>query len=104
MDTKHLIICCVLLVGCFVLSAKTSRADALYLVILNTAPLSGHPAGPFSLNFQLSDGGGTATNVVTLTDFQFGGDISHCYKWHLSQYRSVRHWRSPRLSFQSTYQ
>jgi hypothetical protein len=48
-----------------------ARAD---IVTLDTAPLSGDTAGPFSLVFQLTDGSGTGdgNNTVTLSDFVFG--------------------------------
>ncbi len=44
-------------------------------VQLNTAPLVGETAGPFSLAFQLTDGSGTgdANNIITVNNFQFGG-------------------------------
>jgi hypothetical protein len=42
---------------------------------MNTAPLIGDPAGPFSLDFQLDDGSGTGNgnNTAVLSDFNFGG-------------------------------
>jgi len=57
------------------LLAFTASAAAInYNINLNTAPLIAHAAGPFSLNFQLTDGSGTndANNTVTLSGFQFG--------------------------------
>ena len=46
-------------------------------VSVTTAPLGGHPAGPFSLAFSLTDGAGIGndTNLafVTLIDFGLGG-------------------------------
>lgn len=44
-----------------------------YAVTLNTSTLIGHPAGPFSLAFQLTDGStlGDVNNVVTLSSFAF---------------------------------
>ena len=44
-------------------------------VSLNTAPLIGHVAGPFSLVFQLTDGSGRGdgNNSITLFSFQLGG-------------------------------
>lgn len=43
-------------------------------IALNTTPLMGHPAGPFSLAFQLADGSGTGNgnNAAILTGFRFG--------------------------------
>jgi hypothetical protein len=49
-----------------------ARADFFYHVQMNTSALIGHPAGPFSLDFQLIDGDGVANNTVTLTNFAFG--------------------------------
>lgn len=42
-------------------------------VSLDTSALIGHPAGPFSLDFQLTDGSATGdgNNTFTLTDFMF---------------------------------
>ena len=54
--------------------ARLAYADIAYNLSINTAALVGHPAGPFSLNFQLNDGGsGDANNIATLSNFQFGG-------------------------------
>jgi hypothetical protein len=49
-----------------------TRADFHYTVQMDTSALVGHPAGPFSLDFQLIDGDGVANNTVTLTNFVFG--------------------------------
>lgn len=58
----------------FALALTMSGAPVTYSFGLNTAPLAGHPAGPFSLNFQLTDGSGAldSNNMVTLSSFQFG--------------------------------
>jgi hypothetical protein len=42
---------------------------------MNTAPLAGHTAGPFSLEFQLNDGSGTndGNNTASLSNFLFNG-------------------------------
>jgi hypothetical protein len=42
---------------------------------MNTAPLVGHNAGPFSVEFQLNDGSGTGdgNNTAILSDFLFNG-------------------------------
>jgi hypothetical protein len=47
----------------------------IYDVQLNTTPLIGHAAGPFSLNFQLNDGSGVgdANNTAVLSNFVFDG-------------------------------
>jgi hypothetical protein len=59
----------------WVLSPALMQANQLYIVNLNTAPLIGHLAAPFYLDFQLNDGSGTgdANNTATLSNFQFGG-------------------------------
>jgi hypothetical protein len=61
------------LVG-FLALTVAGKAQATYLVSINTAPLIGHPAGPFSLAFQLGDGSGVGdgNNAAVLTDFTFG--------------------------------
>src|SRR5260370_28684447 len=60
--------------GCILLSASICRAGVVYDVSLNTSPLIGHAAGPFSLGFQLNDGSGAgdANNTAILSAFQFG--------------------------------
>ncbi len=55
------------------LSASVCRADLVFHVSLNTAPLIGHPAGPFSLAFDLIDGDGAVNNTVTVSNFLFVG-------------------------------
>jgi hypothetical protein len=60
----------------FAFAASTASATTVsYEVTIDTAPLIGHPAGPFSLDFQFTDGSGlgNANNTVTLSDFGFGG-------------------------------
>jgi len=56
------------------LAQVLTAATIPYSISLNTAPLAGHPAGPFSLNFQLNDGSGTggANNTAVLSGFLFG--------------------------------
>ena len=48
-----------------------------YHIRMDTAPLVGHAAGPFALNFQFTDGSGSApgdaNNTVHLFNFNFGG-------------------------------
>jgi hypothetical protein len=58
-----------------VLSSPAARAAVIFDVTLSTAPLVGHPAGPFYLYVQLTDGSGfgDANNTVTMSNFQFGG-------------------------------
>lgn len=52
-----------------------ARADLMFTVSLDTAPLVGHAAGPFSIEFQFNDGSGLgdANNSVVLSNFAFGG-------------------------------
>ena len=46
-----------------------------FQVTINTSPLQNSPAGPFSLDFQLTDGSGTGdgNNTVTVDNFNFHG-------------------------------
>jgi len=50
-------------------------ADAIYQVSLDTSSLVGHPAGPFYVYGTFTDGSGIgdANNIVTMSDFAFGG-------------------------------
>jgi hypothetical protein len=55
-----------------IIAAAPSQAAILsFHVDVNTSSLVGNPNGPYSLDFQLNDGGGTATNVVSLSHFIF---------------------------------
>ena len=56
-------------------SVNLARAAAIYGISMNTSPLIGHSAGPFSLEFQLNDGIGIgdANNTAVLSNFMFGG-------------------------------
>lgn len=53
---------------------SSASASAIFMVSLDTSPLVGHGAAPFSLNFQLTDGSGlgNSSNTVALTDIAFG--------------------------------
>ena len=62
--------------GVLALSASAATASPIsFHVDVNTAPLIGSLAGPFAIDFQLTDGSGTlaAPNTVTLSHFVFGG-------------------------------
>lgn len=52
-----------------------SQAQLLFHVSLNTAPLVGNANGPFSLDFQLTDGSGAndANNTAHISNLDFGG-------------------------------
>ena len=67
---------CARFVFCTSLLASASVCDAAFLfnVSLDTSPLIGHPAAPFSLDFQLNDGSATGdrNNTAFLSNFQFG--------------------------------
>jgi len=54
---------------------QTVSADSIYNVTLNTAPLVGHPAGPFYVEWTFTDGSGVgdANNTVTMSNINFGG-------------------------------
>lgn len=62
----------------FFAPASFCVASTMYAVSLNTTPLIGHPAGPFFLNFQFTDGQGTGdtNNTVTVSNFAFGGGFA----------------------------
>ncbi|MBZ5489495.1 MAG: NF038129 family PEP-CTERM protein [Acidobacteriia bacterium] len=54
------------------------HADTLVTVTMDTSQLVGHPAGPFYLAFQLTDGSGAgnSSTMAVLSNFQFGGGAS----------------------------
>jgi hypothetical protein len=62
-----------------------AAATTTYDIQINTAALVGHPAGPFSLQFALTDGSsiGDSTNTITVTDVNFGGGtaIGEPFRW-----------------------
>jgi hypothetical protein len=65
---------CLLVAGSLGLCTPSCHALGFHIDI-NTVPLIGNPAGPFSLDFQLTDGSGAndGNNSVTLSNFTFGG-------------------------------
>jgi hypothetical protein len=58
--------------GCF----SISQAGVVYNIAMNTGPLTGHAAAPFSVEFQLNDGSGTGdgNNMANVAAFRRGGD------------------------------
>lgn len=54
--------------------ASHGLATVTYSVSLDTTPLVGHPAGPFSIAFALADGSasGDGNNALIINKFQFG--------------------------------
>lgn len=50
-----------------------ARAGIVFNVTLDTAPLVGHPSGPFQIDFQFNDGDGVANNSAVIDQFAFGG-------------------------------
>jgi|SRR6478609_455917 len=66
-----------LLAVLFVMSSLV-HADTLVTVTMDTSQLVGHPAGPFYLAFQLTDGSGAgnSSTMAVLSNFQFGGGAS----------------------------
>lgn len=56
-----------------VVTIAPATASVIYDISMDTAPLMGHAAGPFRLEFQLNDGSGMgdANNTVALSDFDF---------------------------------
>jgi hypothetical protein len=60
--------------ACAAFCAPASQAASIsYQVDVNTSSLVGDADGPFSLDFQLNQGSGLATNTVTLSNFSFAG-------------------------------
>jgi hypothetical protein len=57
------------------LASSSGGAATIYMVELDTSPLPGHPAAPFSVYFQLNDGSGAgdANNTAIIGSFDFGG-------------------------------
>jgi hypothetical protein len=57
------------------IASGIGQAGVVYDVSLTTSPLIGHPAGPFALEFQLTDGAGIgdANNTAVLSNFIFNG-------------------------------
>ena len=65
----------VLVVCAFCAICRTAIADVIYNVTLDTTSLVGHPAGPFYVFAEFTDGNGIgdANNTATLSNFTFGG-------------------------------
>ena len=65
----------VFVVGAFSALCQTAIADVIYNVTLDTSSLVGHPAGPFYVFGEFTDGNGIgdANNTATLSSFTFGG-------------------------------
>lgn len=59
------------------LGSGTALADEIVNISVNTSPLTASSAGPFTLQFQLTDGSGgvvaDGNNTVTISNFNFGG-------------------------------
>src|SRR5918912_3642632 len=55
--------------------SRSQNGSIIYSVSIDTSSLINHPAGPFSLSFQLNDGSGTGdlNNKAVISNFQFGG-------------------------------
>lgn len=62
------------LICCLAVIAGAASADAIYTVSIDTNPLIGSSAQPFTLDLQFADGSGTgdANNTVLLSGFSFG--------------------------------
>jgi len=65
----------ILLVGCWWTPSSCQGSPLTFQVELNTAPLTGNPAGPFSVDFQLIDGSGAGddNNTASIGALSFGG-------------------------------
>jgi hypothetical protein len=55
--------------------AANGSTTVIYTVNVNTAPLVGHPAGPFSILLAVTDGSGLGdgNNAINVTNVDFGG-------------------------------
>lgn len=66
------------LILCVLLTLTQSAGAAgtsTYNVSMNTAPLIGHPAGPFTFYVAMTDGSGLSdgNNIITISNLDFGG-------------------------------
>ncbi len=68
---RHYLINKIVLLLVFVLACTAGYASTVYTVTLDTSGFVGHPAAPFWLSAQLTDGSGTGNgnNSATLSDF-----------------------------------
>jgi hypothetical protein len=77
---KRFVLLSAFVAAAVIASALPAAATSIaFHVSVNTAPLVGNPAGPFYLDFALTDGSGTLAvpNTVTILDFNFtsGGPV-----------------------------
>jgi hypothetical protein len=77
---KRFVLLSAFVAAAVIASASPAAATSIaFHVSVNTAPLVGNPAGPFYLDFALTDGSGTLAvpNTVTILDFNFtsGGPV-----------------------------
>jgi hypothetical protein len=65
----------IVLAGVLSVLPVAASADSIFNVTLDTAPLVGHPAGPFYVGLTFTDGSGVAdaNNTVTVGNINFGG-------------------------------
>jgi hypothetical protein len=76
MQNRHFLPLVGLMAGvCWLGSVLPCHAQMSFRIAVNTAPLVGHPAGPFFVDFDLTDGSGTndANNTALISNFAFGG-------------------------------
>jgi len=74
MHRKHIFLESLSVIAGLWLGLSTSLCYAAsFTISVDTTSLVGNLAGPFALNFQLIDGGGTANNTAILSGFDFGG-------------------------------
>ncbi len=73
--SKVTLLLCALAVLC---QAASGSTVSTYTVTVNSAPLVGHPAGPFSILLAFTDGGGLsdANNTITVANVDLGGGNS----------------------------
>src|ERR1035437_1455650 len=88
---KTVLILCAVFGLCQIATANT------YNVTLDTAPLVGHPAGPFVVFLEFTDGSGIgdANNTVTLSGLDFsGGSASIVFPRHCATASSLYPWNT----------
>jgi HYR domain len=72
MNAKRIVTVLALLAGCFAGQTAADAATVTRRVTLDTSALANHGAGPFKINFQLTDGDGAAGNSVQIANLSFG--------------------------------
>src|SRR5665213_962286 len=68
----------ILAVGVMTIFPSYGYATIVDTITIHTSPLVSHPAGPFAIDFQFTDGNGTGdgNNTVVISNVNFGGGSS----------------------------